>query len=441
MNDTGHPAPWAGRWVTDRLGVTIRTTTSPVGLTIADLVGLALRRNPRRAHLLVSTILGKHVPADPRLVLGAGLLLGALVGDLLRGTSTLPAGLGAQLRTALTPQDPGRAAAAAALPAAVPVGAESAVVVGYAETATGLGHAVADALGDAVCLHSTRRAVPGMVPLGGFTEEHSHATEHLLLPADPAVVLNDLPLVLVDDELSTGTTALNTIAMLHRLRPRRRYVIAALVDTRSPADQLRMARAAAALDTEIEVVALVSGSLAFAGTHVPIDLMPASVPRHGTLERIEVDWPAGLPGTGRHGFTPADRARLDVIVTDIAARIPVDAGPLLVLGTEELMYTPLRIAAALADRLGDVRFSTTTRSPAVVVDDPGYPLRSRLVFAAHDNPPGGGERYAYNVEAATVLVVVDPAGDTPALHRPDGLLTALTNVADRVLVATVGEER
>ena len=46
---------------------------------LADLVGLALRRNPRRAHLLVSTVLGKHIPADPRVVHGAGLRLGRLV--------------------------------------------------------------------------------------------------------------------------------------------------------------------------------------------------------------------------------------------------------------------------------------------------------------------------------------------------------------------------
>ena len=52
-----------------------------------DLVGMALRRNPRRAHLLVSTVLGKHLPADPRLVYGAGRLLGALVADRLAGAA------------------------------------------------------------------------------------------------------------------------------------------------------------------------------------------------------------------------------------------------------------------------------------------------------------------------------------------------------------------
>ena len=51
----------------------------------AALLGLALRRNPRRAQLLVSRVLGKHVPTDPRVVQAAGLLLGGLVADALAG--------------------------------------------------------------------------------------------------------------------------------------------------------------------------------------------------------------------------------------------------------------------------------------------------------------------------------------------------------------------
>ena len=47
----------------------------------ADQVGL--RRNPRRAQLLVSTVLGKHLPADPRVIAGTGRLLGALVARAL----------------------------------------------------------------------------------------------------------------------------------------------------------------------------------------------------------------------------------------------------------------------------------------------------------------------------------------------------------------------
>ena len=46
------------------------------------------------------------------------------------------------------------------------------------------------------------------------------------------------------------------------------------------------------------------------------------------------------------------------------------------LGTEELMAAPLRLAVALAEAGNDVRFSTTTRSPALVVDEPDYAVSS-----------------------------------------------------------------
>ena len=49
------------------------------------------------------------------------------------------------------------------------------------------------------------------------------------------------PLVLVDDELTTGRTALNTIAALHAAAPRDRYVLATLVDLRED-DARRAAR-------------------------------------------------------------------------------------------------------------------------------------------------------------------------------------------------------
>ncbi|WP_205706312.1 phosphoribosyltransferase domain-containing protein, partial [Kineococcus indalonis] len=62
---------WPGAWVREHLGVDVTGPPGADGLDVRDLLGLALRRNPRRAHLLVSTVLGKHVPTDPRLVRAA----------------------------------------------------------------------------------------------------------------------------------------------------------------------------------------------------------------------------------------------------------------------------------------------------------------------------------------------------------------------------------
>jgi hypothetical protein len=220
-------------------------------------------------------------------------------------------------------------------------------------------------------------------------------------------------------------------------------------------------------------------------------LPPAARAGAADAVRVELGWPDGVPDGGRHGFLPVHRARLAAALPDMAERLhtsvqaclaeaevgsaaagpggagPDGAGPdgagatgageraegrpprVLVLGCEELMYAPLLLARALQERYGDraeVRFSTTTRSPVLPVDDPGYAIRTRIAFPAHDAPSDGpGERYAYNVDPGAdpgrrfdaVVAVVDSTADTPALHAPDGLLARLAPHTGAVLLATV----
>ncbi|WP_322985418.1 phosphoribosyltransferase [Streptomyces sp. S584] len=414
---------WSGNWVAGRLGVELVGDGE-----LRELLGLALRRNPKRAHLLVSNVLGKHVPQRPSVVHGVGYELGERVRNLLGEAE-----------------------------------ARRAVVLGYAETATGLGHAVADGLGVAPYLHSTRRPVPGVAQAGGFEEAHSHATSHLLLPEDPDLLKataegSPSPLVLVDDEFSTGNTVLNTIRALHARYPRDRYVIVALVDMRSEADRGRLAEFAQEIGARVDLVARARGTVrlpegvlekgrSLVAEHDARDAGPvasgSSAPRPPV--RVALDWPAGVPDGGRHGFTPVHRAALEAALPAMGARIAdalCEARRVLVLGFEELMYAPLRLATALEDATtAEVRYSTTTRSPVLAVDDPGYAIRSRLVFPAHDDPADGpGDRYAYNVAGAgfdAVVAVVDSTADTPALHAPDGLLARLAGHTDRVVLAVV----
>lgn len=448
-------APWPGGWVTSRLGLELADGHSPVGLSLPSLVGLAVRRNPRRAHLLVSTVLGKHVPTDPRLVYGSALLLGRLVADTLQPGPAGPGERAGALVEAALRGEPGAAAGLRDLLTAHRrmLGA---VVVGYAETATALGHGVADGLGEAVYLHSTRRPSAEITPYGGFEEEHSHATSHLLLPVPAGLLEGDGPLVLVDDELSTGRTVRNTLRALHAVRPRRHYVVAALTDLRDGDDRAAMEDLEAELGARVDVVALVTGRVVLppgvlaAGqelvARVERGMARAGAPARppGGVRRVALGWPAGVPEGGRHGFLPEHREQLEKELPAMAARLaaglPEGARRVLVLGFEELMYAPLRLAEALADLLEDtdVRYSTTTRSPVLTVDDPAYAIRDRLVFPAHDDPADGpGERYAYNVDQGfdAVVVVVDEAGDTPLLA--DGLLAEVRGLGAETLLAVV----
>ncbi len=405
----------ADEWVRRTFGVEMRTTGSAVGWELSDLIGLALRRNPRRAHLLVSRVLGKHVPADPALIRGTGHLLGLLVAHHLDADDDAPSEALRAAGTALRDGDPERVGRLTERAAAHP----DLQVLGFAETATGLGHCVAEALGAGLYLHSTRRPVPGLPVVGGFEEGHSHATTHQLQPHPSALIDRGEVLVLVDDELSTGRTAMAAITALHRRRPRGRYVLAALVDLRSAEDAEQLRAFAAELGSEVSVVSIVQGgvelpaelaasALAYVNRAAPIagtataDPGSAQVPK-GSVEHVRLPWPASLPDGGRHGITDVEAGVFDTAVATAAAvlraalraALPPGARRVLVVGTEEFMYLPLRLADAIAaDPKLLVRFQTTTRSPVHSESADGYPIRRALQFgdpAGDDHP-----RYLYN---------------------------------------------
>nr|WP_275889371.1 phosphoribosyltransferase family protein [Nakamurella flavida] len=392
------------------------------------MIRIALRRNPRRAQLLVSTVLGKHIPADPAVITAAGHALGDRVRDALGGERPR-------------------------------------LVLGFAETATSLGHLVHDAVGADLYLHSTRRTVPGVPVTAEFSENHSHATGHLLTPwpVDPLTAPEEpserRPVVLVDDELSTGATARAVIAELHRLRPASRYVLAGLVDLRGPADERTLQDLARRLGCPIDVVSLARGEVELPDDVIaqvaarlpdPADSLAAAAV---TVTRLDLPWPAGLPQGGRHGFAHADRPAFDDAVRGAAERLGAELGdlrpgPLLVLGSEELMYLPLRLAAELAAVRPEraVLFQSTTRSPVHALDVDGYPVRRRVVLPAFD-PADDVPRYVYNladpdrpVPPAAVVLVLDTtdAADAAVVERVAAALTAATGAP--VLTAVLAQE-
>ncbi len=381
-------------WVSARTGATV---SAPAGM-----VSLALRRNPRRAHLLVSALLGKHIPVPATDVLAAADRLGVLVH--------------------------------ASLPAA-PV-----VVLGFAETATALGHGVALALRlrgmEVTYAHTTRRPVPPDLAALSFDEEHSHAVEQLLAVTD----LPDGVLVLVDDELSTGQTAVNAIAVLQSRWPRSHYVLASLLDVRS-ADQRDSTRAQVeALGAALTDVSLASGEVSLPddlptrAAELVSSVQPSPVRRTTpvAVRSWQLTLPPGTPLTGAHGWSSEAEAGLsDAVALAAAVLRPLLTGPVLCLGDEEFMWAGQRLAAVLG-----ASTSTTTRSPVLVVDEAGYPIRTALLFPAGDDPHR--KAFAYNVAAseyadpgpapgfdAIVLVLDRPVSS----HVREGLVARLASAA------------
>lgn len=63
---------------------------------------------------------------------------------------------------------------------------EETLFIGFAETATALGHAVFNAFhSNAMYIHTTREVLPDFEPFITFEEEHSHATSHRIYTEEP----------------------------------------------------------------------------------------------------------------------------------------------------------------------------------------------------------------------------------------------------------------
>ncbi len=494
MKATRTDAPWTGSYVRDALGVDVAPDPDRSVLPVQSLIGVALRRNPKRAHLLVSRVLGKHVPTEPGIVSAAGWLLGLMVRRELEPESGPEAagGPGAAAEGPLTAvinaaagrlerllsddviaadllaadagpdggsgiEDPdarlSRAAAVAELGdllAGRQADLPGVVTIGYAETATGLGQLVAAQLGT-YYIHSTRHDAGGVAPYGAFEEAHSHATSHQLLPTGRAALTLADTVVLVDDELSTGATIINTIRELHRTAPHSRYIVASLVDLRSASDRDAFDALALEIKAGISTVALAQGSIELPAT-LPADaaelinslpqLEPATL--EGRIRLLDLNGVVPPIRSARFGIAGRPEARQAAdIATALAASLGTGAGTgdrLLLMATEEFMALPLAVALHLQEQLPgvDVRYSTSTRSPIAAIDEPGYAIRSALAFASDDGlPDGHGPRFAYNLAHPggrfdTVVIMAEPGTSATGLTAPGRIAEAVAGTGANV---------
>jgi len=465
---------WQGGHVRDALGITVGTDARRSIVDVDVLVGVALRRNPKRAHLLVSTVLAKHVPTVPGISIAAGELLALLVSWELsaRADDARASALGARL-AALIPalaEHPGADAAGRSRAHADLAGLRrdirsllhhhpEVVTLGFAETATGLGQLVGDAIGS-YYLHSTRFEPEGSTPFAGFEEEHSHATDHRLLPSDPRWLREGGTVVLVDDELSTGTTAINTVTAIQALVPQRHWVIASLIDLRSAADRDRFERIAAGLGTRISVVSLGAGPISLPADVLAlatreVESMPHTAPPPGEPGTVHLLDATGLPAvrSARFGGTdPVDRALAGAIAAMVRPLLPATASSegrgVVVLGAEEFIALPMATADALDGSIGPVPvlFSTSTRSPIAPLDAADYPVAGAVRFRSHDRTPDGvGVRFAYNLTRGgrrfdAVVFMPEPGCDPALLAGDDGVLEALRRISGTVVVVLLRDD-
>jgi hypothetical protein len=323
---------------------------------VAELCDFAARANPKRGFLIVSRVLGRHLPTSPQTLRAAADALAAQIpGDL-----------------------PG------------PV-----LFCGMAETATGLAQSVWAAWrarhpeAASAYIQSSRQIAAGARILTRFEEGHSHAASHMVqVSAEVEPLLTTArSLVIVDDECSTGSTFVEAAEALVAALPQIAAVhCASLTDWSAGGFLARMPRPAAAHS-------LIAGTL---------EWTPGAGQAAATL----------APAANRHGTAPATgmRSRTGLLAPEAADRAPLSATPgerVLVLGDGEHAYEALRVAEDLTAQGAITAVQSITRTPALI----GHAMQSVTTLA--DAYGSGAMCHVYNLLAHRpdrIVVAAEIAG-------------------------------
>ena len=368
---------------------------------LEDLLGFAQRINPKRAFLFVSKVLGRHIPVAPSTMRHAFTDLANLVPD------DLP---------------------------------EPILVIGMAETAVGLSAGVHQALQtrypNALLLNSTRHSQHNKnnteTLLTTFSEDHSHASQHLIYQSADTVtqaqLLASKTLIMVDDEASTGNTCVNVVTALRNagLDQLQQVHLTTLVDWSLNQNQSH-ANADDTIATRLSNIEfhrhhLLSGAWQWTDATNPESITMPSV---DTTEAGSY----ALGDTGNWGRFPTldstdgfafyltkFQAAFNLFnqqAQSEKASFEKEQLPqrILVLGSNEFVWLPFLLAEWLETQTQNatVKFSALTRSPIAL----GGAITTMLSFS--DNYGLGMTNFAYNVEPSDwdlIVLCVETSADS-----------------------------
>lgn len=349
--------------------------------TEAQLVRVAKRENNnKRTYLVVNALQGKHVPVDP--------------GDALR----LFGELAEKIKTAY--------------------GSERLLLIGFAETATAIGAALAAELGTCY-MQTTRENIEGVEYLF-FTESHSHATEQRLVKTDLDQVIGQVQrIVFVEDEVTTGNTILKITDLIRKTYSQKlRFAAASLLngmeEENLEAYQRRGIDLHYLVKTDHSRYAEIAGRYRGDGTCFGPDFSAPSV----KIEQIRADgWLDARRLVDGKRYVEA----CEDLWSQVKGRLRQEEGrKMLVLGTEEFMYPAIFLGSKI-ERC-TVKTHATTRSPIAVSTEKEYPLHCR--YELRSLYEKDRITFLYDLETYDeVLIVTDSGQSIP--ESENSLINAL----------------
>ncbi|CRK83838.1 phosphoribosyltransferase family protein [Neobacillus massiliamazoniensis] len=388
--------------ILDSINGEIEITENPFQFSINELFTMAARINKKRSFLFVSKVLGKHIPIDANKGLLTAALLAARFMEKVKGYVRPEKEM---LISLFLKEHPSYCSHPFISKEITPI------IIGFAETATALGHAFFDCFEVANYFHTTREEIPGKIPEITFEEEHSHATAHrCYIPCE--IIDNHREIILVDDEITTGKTTLNIIRSIHRKFPRKHYAVVSILDWRSEKNKQEFKLLEKELGITIQVVSLLAGKLHIKkqenmkeetvldkqNKKVDFSLEQILLTTHFTPSSltsiIEPNQVPYIQETGRFGLSSEVNQVLHQKISSAAHLLKQKriGKKTLCLGTGEFMYLPMKLAAEMGS---GVSYQSTTRSPIYIRNYENYGAKYGLEFPSPENQ--FITNYVYNI--------------------------------------------
>jgi hypothetical protein len=229
------------------------------------------------------------------------------------------------------------------------------------------------------------------------------------------MVANEREIILVDDELTTGKTALNIIRSIQSHFPRKEYSVVSILDWRSEENKQEFKRLETLLGVTINVISLIAGKVNVTCQNEisqQKEIEPPTRAKKVEIERIflpsifeelpfysitnngSMNGTSFLKGTGRFGITSAFNQETQQKIIEAASYLTSKRSGKnsLCLGTGEFMYLPMKIAAEMGT---GISYQSTTRSPIFVNNEAGYGAEYGLSFS---NPEDQDiSHFVYNI--------------------------------------------
>lgn len=401
--------------ILEDLKVEVEVQNNPYDFQLDQLFQMATRINKKRSFLFVSKVLGKHLAVNPHIPLLVGNLLAMRYIEVVYGYKDSRAeGVARAIQTnqntdlvvALLKEEP------ILLP-------KPTTFIGFAETATALGHAVFSSFGNnAKYIHTTREQINELSSIINFEEEHSHATSHRVYAKEHNFFEDDNEVVLIDDEITTGKTAVNIIETIKTNYPMKtKFTVVSILDWRTHEYRERYEQLEKALDITINTVSLIDGMINVEG--MP-NLRPEELVTPQTVNQqvsfisvnkqlgdsilnpvtsVNANGTANLSNyifaTGRFGLSIEEDECFSKTLETLANQLKQQrkGNKSLVIGIGEFMHVPMKVAAQMGP---DVYFQSTTRSPIYRADSESYTIQNKFIFESPENL--GVTNYLYNIK-------------------------------------------